>query len=107
MDDLDGVVHIVGPDTIVNGRRRQRCLWCGALLVDDNLAAMGWPLDEDGTDPGPPAPWKVGTFMEVLGEIAQGDYSIRTTADDPGPDETGNTPLPDRCCAILDPEITR
>lgn len=96
----DSVVHIVGIDVTMDGyHRRQRCAWCGALLADDDFSRMAWPLNEDGTDPGPPPPWGVGVLIEVAGEAGSFRFMGRVEPDD--------GKMPDNCCARLDPDITR
>ena len=88
---MTGVVHIAGLDVQVNGRQRQRCAWCGALLLDYDLANIAVPVGQEG----PPALWQFGTLvmvdgnLSVLVEYAEGQ------------------PLPEGACGRLDPEVTR
>lgn len=97
------VLHIVGLDVQVGSARRQRCAWCGALLLDDDLTRMAWTLDPDGTDPGPPPVWPIGELIAVDGGVE------RVVPRDAWPDSAtpGEKRLPDGCCALLDPEVTR
>lgn len=103
----DEVVHIIGVDVLVGARRRQRCSWCGHLLVDDDLARMAWALNEDGTDPGPPPGWPVGDLVAVAGD-AGSFRAMRVVPEDEWPEsaEPGHKRLPDNCCALLDPAVT-
>jgi len=104
---MGGVVHIIGIDVTMDGHlRRQRCAWCGQLLVDEDLSRMSWTLNEDGTDPGPPGAWPVGELVEIVGDRRNepgevlGFRGMRVL--DPRPDV-----MPDNCCAWLDPEVTK
>ena len=102
----DGVVHIVGMDVIVHGcHRRQRCSWCGQMLLDDDLSRMSWALNEDGSDPGPPGGWPMGELVEIVGDSkpepgeALGFRGMRVI-------EVEDGKLPDNACAMLDPDVT-
>jgi len=102
----DGVVHIIGMDVTVDGHlRRQRCAWCGQLLVNDDLSRMAWTLNEDGSDPGPPGPWPMGALVEIVGDSKPepgevlGFRGMRIV-------EVEDGKLPDNACARLDPEVT-
>ena len=108
----DGVVHAIGMDVQFGYLRRQRCAWCGQLLVDEDLSRMSWPLNEDGSDPGTPGMWPAGDLVEVVGELGAGRM-IRVVPEDewpfsqePGAPEGARTPPPN-CCLHLDPEVTR
>lgn len=110
MDPLsDEVVHIIGQDVQVGPLRRQRCAWCGQLLADDDLSRMAWQLNPDGTDPGPPGMWPVGELLAVTGD-AGSFRAMRTVPLEEWPDSEehpGRKRLPDNCCAMLDPAVTR
>lgn len=105
----DEVVHIIGQPVQVGPLRRQRCSWCGHLLHDDDLSAIAWTLNEDGSDPGPPPMWPVGELLAVVGD--SGSFrAMRVVPIEEWPDaeqEPGERRLPDNCCALLDPEVTR
>lgn len=111
-----GVLHLVGLHVQVGPLRRQRCSWCGQLLVDDDLSRMAWTLhpctDCDGTgkvdpdkirsrksddcrtcngtgeiDPGPPGAWPVGAVVEVVGDMD--DFrAMRVVPEDEWPEST-------------------
>jgi hypothetical protein len=85
-----GIVHIVGPDVTVNARLRQRCAWCGAVLVDYALERVMVP---EGQDPRPRM-WAVGALVEVDGGTSW--VVVHAPGD----------PLPAGACAQLDPEVT-
>lgn len=107
----DATIHIVGLDVTIEGpegpHRRQRCGWCGALIKDEPLGRMAWPLRPDGSDPGPPAPLEIGVLVAVqmFGDVARMVHVV-TPDTWPGAAE-GKPRLPEGCCALLDPEVTR
>lgn len=87
------VTHIAGCDIIIGGRRlRQRCSWCGGVLLDydlENVAVAVAP----GEDAQPPSTWPVGRLVRV-----HGGMSVVLA-------ETGD--LPDDACGNVDDEVTR
>jgi len=89
---MTGVIHIAG-DRIQIGDRflRQRCAWCGALLLDYDLAAVAVPVGQEG----PPATWPLGGLVLVDGGMSA---SV---------DHTDGADLPEGACARLDPKVTR
>lgn len=88
---MNGVVHIAGPNVTVGPLTRQRCAWCGALLLDYDLDRIAVPAGQD------PAPgmWPVGALVWVDGHVA----AIV--------DHAGGNVLPSEACARLDPAVTR
>jgi hypothetical protein len=88
---MSEVVHIAGPDVTVGCYLRQRCAWCGAVLVDYDLHRVAVP---EGQDPRP-ATWPVGELVAV-----DGPASWVVGHDD-------GDPLPDGACGSLDPAVTR
>lgn len=87
---MAGVVHIAGPDIQVGAQLRQRCAWCGAMLLDYALDRIAVP---EGQNPRP-ATWQVGELIEVDGPAS---WVL--------PHEDGQ-PLPVNACAQLDAEVT-
>lgn len=87
---MTSVVHIAGVHLAVNTLVRQRCAWCGALLVEFREAVARF----DESEPGP-AVWPVGHFVAVDGGMK---WLVLY--------EDGN-PFPDGLCASLDPAVTR
>lgn len=90
------MVHIAGAVVQVGPHLRQRCSWCGGILVDVDLSRISVPVGQEGDYP----TWPVGEL-------------ICTTHMDP--DSGGMTtvlshedgdPVPDNCCAKLSPEVT-
>lgn len=87
------VTHVAGSDVTIGGRRvRQRCSWCGATLLDYDLANVAVQV-VPGEDPKPPLPWPVGRLVRVDGGIS---FVL---------DETDE--LPDDACGTVDDEVTR
>lgn len=84
------LVHIAGPDIRVDARLRQRCAWCGTVLLDYALDRIAVPAGQDPT----PATWPVGDLVAVDGHASW----IVAHVD--------GQPLPDGACAKLDPEVT-
>lgn len=90
-------VHIVGPPltvrSLTRGRvRRQRCLWCGALLSEDLL-------DHVASEDGRPVPsWEPGAVVRCEGDNPT-VMQVLDLAED--------APFPDDACAQLDYEVTR
>ena len=84
------VTHIAANDVTIGGRRlRQRCAWCGAVLLDYDLSRIAVAGDEWS----PPATWPVGRLVRV-------DGAMSTALEDT--DE-----LPEDACAGVYDEVTR
>lgn len=87
------VTHIAGPDIVIGGRRlRQRCSWCGAVLLDYDLANVAVQV-EPGEEQQSPSTWPVGRLVQV-------DGGCSTLLD-----ETDE--LPEDACGKVDDEVTR
>lgn len=84
------MIHIAGPDITVGTQLRQRCAWCGAVLLDYDLTRIAIPV---GQDPAP-AMWPVGELIEIDGPQSRVVPHI------------DGDQLPDGSCAELDPEVT-
>ena len=64
-ESYSGVAHLAGADLTVDGRwMRQRCAWCGELLIDLDLSRVAVQV-EPGEEPQPPATWPAGKFIVV------------------------------------------
>ena len=57
-------VHIAGLDVTVSDHLRQRCAWCGILLVDQDLTAVAVPA---GTEDRPFPRWPSNALVVVEG----------------------------------------
>jgi hypothetical protein len=62
-------VHLAGPTLRVGNVRRQRCIWCGALLEEYDLTRVSRVLEpgEDPDAPWEPASWEVGGLVRLSG----------------------------------------
>lgn len=87
---MSGVVHIAGLDVRVGSQLRQRCGWCGAVIIDVNLANI---MTLEGDEMGYPT-WKVGGLVAVDGNAT---YIV---------EHTDGEQLPAECCGALEPEVT-
>jgi hypothetical protein len=61
-----GIVHIAGTRVQIDDKLRQRCAWCGAVLIDYDLASLAVPLGQDPT----PATWPEGELVLVDGALS-------------------------------------
>ena len=62
---MEAISHLAGVDITAEGRFvRQRCSWCGEILVDVDLSLAAVPEGQKGN---PAATWKVGDWIEVEG----------------------------------------
>ena len=92
---MSAVVHIAGPDVQVGVQLRQRCAWCGALLLDYALDRIAVPVAQAALPGGDrPATWPVGDLVAVDGSA---QYVV--------PHADG-AQLPDGACARLDTAVT-
>lgn len=81
MGDTRGTVHFVGIDVQIGTLLRQRCAWCGDVLLDYDLERLAVPV---GQQEGP-ATWPVGTLVEVDGNAT---WAVEHDAADPLPENT-------------------
>lgn len=80
--------HIAGLEVTISDRfLRQRCAWCGAMLIDYDLTRIAVPIGQDPK----PSTWPPGALVEVDGPVA---YTV----------DAGR--LPDNACAAVHPELT-
>jgi hypothetical protein len=85
----DTVTHIAGACINMFGRyMRQRCDWCGYVLLEYDLERIEVPIEQ----PGPPGNWTPGTMVRV-------DGSISAEIDNPNVIE-GVVQLPADACAF-------
>jgi hypothetical protein len=87
---MTAVTHIAGLDVTVNDRLRQRCAWCGATLIDEDVARVQRPIGLNEIVPR----WPIGELVVVDGRAS---WTIPYSDDDP---------IPDDACASLDPDVT-
>ena len=87
------IAHLAGPDLTVDGRwMRQRCAWCGEVLLDYDLARVAVPVGQPG-----PSPFEIGKFIEVT----SGNPKMSTALD------WDSDKLPETACMRFPPEETR
>lgn len=91
---MTAVIHIAGLDIQVGPHLRQRCGWCGALLIDYALDRVAAAVPEGGSEPGAPGTWAVGALVARDGNAS---WVV---------EHVDGEPLPTGCCGQLDPEIT-
>lgn len=89
------MVHVAGAAVQVGNHLRQRCSWCGGVLIDEDLALISVPVGQEGDFP----TWGVGELIETTALDGQG--GMWTVVD-----HTDGDPVPDNCCAKLSPEVT-
>ncbi len=86
-----GLVHIAGLDIQIGDHLRQRCAWCGAVLVDYDLTRIAAPVGQDPR----PATWTAGELVAVDGNAK---WIV--------PHQQGDR-IPANACGVLDAEVTR
>ena len=85
-----GVVHIAAVDVQIGSLLRQRCGWCGALLLDYDLSSIAVPIGQDER----PGTWPVGSLVMTDGNA---QYLVP---------HTDGEKLPEGSCGRLDPSVT-
>ena len=63
---MSAVTHIAGMSITVGPLMRQRCAWCGHLLIDYDLERVAVPVGQDST----PATWPPGELVRVDGNLS-------------------------------------
>lgn len=87
---MSAVIHIAGPDIQVGPQLRQRCAWCGAVLLDYDLERIAVPVGQDPR----PATWPAGDLVAVDGGAS---WVV---------DHKDGEELPDGACGKLDFAVT-
>lgn len=89
----DSESHIAGHVIEIGPNLRQRCAWCGAVLLDYDLTKL---MYQESTPPEDrkPATWPPGDIIRRTGPVSE------TVEHEPG------DPVPEDCCARLDPAVT-
>ena len=72
------IVHFAGIEIQIDAKLRQRCAWCGAMLIDYDLDNIAVPEGQDPT----PATWPVGALVFRDGSLA---YTVKLLPDEPLP----------------------
>lgn len=85
------MIHFAGMQITVGPKLRQRCAWCGAVLIDYDLENIAVPVGQDPT----PATWPAGALIAVQGVMS-------TTVE-----HQDGERIPAGTCFDLDPAVTR
>lgn len=100
------VTHLAGAAIHFDAHVRQRCEWCGYVLIDQDLTQIA-VLVEDADKPFPT--WPAGGLVEVDAEDADGHAfaSRMFSVVEPELGDDGITPkAPENSCLRLPPEMT-
>jgi len=89
---MSGIIHIAGLVMHVGTLLRQRCGWCGAVLIDEDLSRV-MVMTSDGREPSVPT-WEVGSLVAIDGAAS---WTV---------DHNDGDQLPANACAQLDPAVT-
>lgn len=85
-------IHIAGLNVKIEPNLlRQRCAWCGATLLDYDLARIAVPVGQDEE----PGMWPIGALVARDGAVS---WIVEHKDGDR---------LPAGSCALLDPAVTR
>lgn len=96
----DEIIHFAGESMAFGTIRRQRCLWCGALIDEKDIAAIAIADDESrGERQGKPLEWDELGHWSGLVAVSGTNPRLLRAVDDP-PDGKA----PDRSCMMLMPE---
>lgn len=93
------VIHLAGADVQIGPHVRQRCSWCGAVLIDQDLRLVAVPVTE-GQEPRPYPTWPIGSL------IAHDGAAWWVVEDTPHPDGEDIYAIPPASCMALDPALT-
>lgn len=64
---MTAVTHIASDHITINDRfLRQRCGWCGAIIIDVDTARMATPIGQEGPYP----TWPVGMLVLMDGPVS-------------------------------------
>jgi hypothetical protein len=90
------MVHVAGAPVQVGSHLRQRCSWCGAMMIDVELSLIAVPVGQEDDYP----TWGVGELIETSGLDPHAGGATWVHQHEDG------DPVPDNCCAKLPPEAT-
>lgn len=97
-------VHLAGVDVHYDTHVRQRCSWCGSILIDQDLSRIAVPteqLDENGEYHYPT--WPIGSLVEVTGENPVCSHTVEAV---PSVEDPTILKAPADCCLRLPYELT-
>lgn len=99
--DPPSVAHIAGLEMQKGTQIRQRCAWCGAILIDDDLALMMVPVGQEGSAR---SYFPVGEWVETYSPDNQGGMWV--ALDPIPPNEDGHYTAPENSCMNMPHELT-
>lgn len=91
-----GTVHVAGFELQYAERMRQRCAWCGEVLIDQELALVAYPDDH---------PTKTFTVWPAGKQILHDGVMWSLVEDEPGA-MPGTINVDLRSCMRVPPELT-
>lgn len=98
MSESTAISHVPGVAITFGGRHvRQRCAWCGTVLIDEDLTRIGI-IDDDGSGEFPT--WSTEGLVRVT--TRPGSPTLYESVDLQGE----NPKVPPDCCMCLPPELT-
>lgn len=89
-------MHVAGPPIQVDSWLRQRCSWCGAVIINQNLELTAVPVEPDGSAASYPT-WEMGAVVAIDGGLS---YVVAAPTEEFRMDDY------QACCISLDPEVT-
>jgi hypothetical protein len=97
------ISHLAGESITVDQRyMRQRCVWCGAVLIDYDLANISVQIPKDGSEPQPPGAWEPYVWVAVAKTDGTGACWVVNVEDE----KVEGKGYPVSSCMALDPAVT-
>jgi hypothetical protein len=91
------IIHLAGPAITFQAHVRQRCSWCGYVLIDQDLTRIAVPIEDAGK------PFPTWGFETFVGVVTTGGFSAsRHVPDDP----EDRTKVPAGSCMGLPVDLT-
>ncbi len=84
------MIHIAGHPIQYGTLLRQRCAWCGAIMIDDDLSLMA-SISSDGS-PFKPLTWETNALVRIEGANPVTSEVI--------PESEHQGKIPPGCCAF-------
>lgn len=67
---MSKTIHIAGFPVRVGNDFRQRCAWCGVVLIEYDYTRIAWTLPADGSPGEPPGGVEIGLLFAVDGNCS-------------------------------------
>lgn len=101
-EELELTAHVAGPAMQIGPHLRQRCMWCGAVLIDQDLTMVAVPI-EDADKQFPT--WEPGAL--IASTDREGNMVMAYTAlDNEAAHSMPVCDYPVPSCLELDPAVT-